>query len=906
MIIDEKDYLAHYGILRKSGRYPWGSGGNVPQRSRTFLDHIRNLFNKGLSEAEVASGVGMTTTELRAAKSIANNQVKQYNIAWAQRLHDKGLSNVAIGTKMGLNESSVRNLLKPGEKEKADNLQSIANMLKDQVAEKTYVDIGKGVENKLAVSKTKLDTAVAILKEDGKYVVHNVQVPTTGQNMTTVKVLAPPGTTYMDVKKNLDKIRQIQEKSDDGGRSFLGLLPPLQVDSKRIAINYAEDGGDKADGVIYVRPGVEDLSLGKGRYAQVRIAVDGSHYLKGMAMYKDDLPPGVDLVFNTNKSDTGNKLDAMKPLKKDKVTGEIDQDNPFGSVVDQIKLRDAFGKEVRDAEGKGIVTSAMNLVNEEGDWDKWSKTLSSQMLSKQSTKLAKEQLAVTYEARRKDLDEILSMTNPVIKRKLLTTFADDADAASVHLKAAHMPRQRAQVILPINSLKENEIYAPNFINGERVVLIRHPHGGIFEIPELVVNNNHRVAKGILGQATDAVGINSKVAARLSGADFDGDTVLVIPNNHGKIKTAPALEGLKNFDPIRQYKDESVPRISPARKQTEMGIISNLITDMTIRGATNDELARAVRHSMVVIDSEKHHLDYKRSAAENGILALKKKYQGVDNDSKRTGAATLISRAKSRKDIDARKPRPARQGGPIDPATGKRVWVDKGTPYLNKKGVLVKPQQQVKKLEVVDDAFELVSSPSGTRIEAIYAEHSNKLKALANEARKASINTPTLKQSPSAKVTYKNEVESLNHKLDIAFQNAPLERQARIIANNTVSQKKADNPEMDKAELKKLEFLALTEARNRTGAKKQQVYITDAEWEAIQAGAISHSKLKDIIDNADIDRVKELATPRPKLLMGGAQKRRAASMLASGYSQAEVALALGVSLSTLKESLKGDG
>ena len=48
----------------------------------------------------------------------------------------------------------------------------------------------------------------------------------------------------------------------------------------------------------------------------------------------------------------------------------------------------------------------------------------------------------------------------------------------------------------------------------------------------------------------------------------------------------------------------------------MGDVSNLITDMTIKGANNDELARAVRHSMVVIDSEKHNLDVKASARDN--------------------------------------------------------------------------------------------------------------------------------------------------------------------------------------------------------------------------------------------------------------------------------------------------
>lgn len=882
-IIAEDDYLAHYGILRRSGRYPWGSGGNETesQRNKSFLDYVDGLRKQGLSEVEIAKGLGTSTTQLRAAKSLAVAQQRQERINMAQRLKDKGYSNVAIGKRMGIGESTVRNLLDPGLKDRNDVLETTASMLKDQVAQKKYIDVGGGVENHLGISQTKLNTSVAMLVEEG-YTVHYVKVPQLGTGeMTSMKVLAPPDTSYSEVFKNRGEIKQITDFSDDGGRSYLGLQPPLSIDSKRVGIRYAEDGGGNADGVIYVRPGVEDISLGGANYAQVRIAVDGTHYIKGMAMYKPDLPAGVDLVFNTNKSPTGNKLDALKSMKDD-------PDNPFGAVVRQII--------VKDKDGKDRVTSAMNIVNEEGDWENWSKSLSSQMLSKQSPSLAKSQLDMTYERRKADFDEIMSLTNPAVRKKLLESYADDVDSAAVHLKAAALPRQGSHVILPVNSMKETEIYAPNYRNGESVVLIRYPHGGTFEIPELKVNNNHKEARSLLGQARDAVGINSKVAERLSGADFDGDTVLVIPNNSRKVKTSPALEALKGFDPKASYPAyEGMKVISPRTKQVQMGVVSNLITDMTIRGASTSELARAVKHSMVVIDAEKHKLDYKQSAIDNGIAQLKAKYQGGP----KAGASTLISRASAEIRVPERKPRPAAEGGPVDIKTGRKVFVETGATFVNKNGKVVVKTTKSAKLAETPDAKTL---SSGTPIEKIYADHSNKLKDLANQARKEAVTTRSTPYSPSAKAAYSKEVGSLNAKLNVALKNRPLERQAQLLANTVVSAKRQANPDMDNAELKKIKAQALNEARIRTGAKKQQIDISSNEWNAIQAGAISNNKLTQILNNSDLDKVKQLATPRQNTVMTAAKQTRAKAMLASGYTQSEVADALGVAVSTLKSSV----
>ena len=891
MIIEEQDYLAHYGILRKSGRYPWGSGEDESTRSAAFLSQLQTLRKQGVPETVIAEGFGMTTGQLRDANTIARASKKAADIAWAQRLKDKGMSNAAIGEKMGgLNESSVRALLAPGLKDKTDILIATSNMLRDEVDKKGMVDVGVGNEHFLGISSTKLGTALAVLKDEG-YEVHNIQIDqATGKGKTTYKVLSKPGTTYRDIVTNLDGIQSLSMTSGDGGRHYDGFHPPLSIDSSRVGIRYKKDGGADADGVIYVRPGVKDVELGGSSYAQVRVAVDGTHYLKGMAVYKKDLPDGVDLLFNTNKDDTGNKLDALKPMKTDK-DGKVDVTDPFGSAIDrQIKsyLPDgAFDK----------VTSAMNLVNEEGRWDQWGKNLASQFLSKQKPSLAEQQLNETVSRKKTELDEINALTNPVVKRSLLESYADGADSAAVHLKAAALPRQRTQVILPINSLKDNEIYAPNFHDGERVALVRYPHGGTFEIPDLVVNNRNREGKDILKQAADAVGINSRVAERLSGADFDGDTVLVIPNNHGQVLSTPALTGLKNFDPKTSYPSyEGMPKMSAKQKQSEMGKVSNLITDMTIRDAPPSEIARAVRHSMVVIDAEKHNLNYRQSAIDNNIKQLKEKYQGGANK----GAATLISRSTSDVRVNKRHNRVD-----IDPETGKLIRTETGEHHIQTKvnkrtgevteKKIFKTEKSTKGAET-DDAHDL---SSGTKIEEIYADHANRMKALANEARLSMVRTENTPYSPSANKVYVNEVSSLKAKLNLALRNAPLERQAQLIADQIVRAKKDANPDMDGDDLKKVKGKAINEARDRVGAGKDRIDITPDEWDAIQAGAISNSMLEKIIRNSDLDKIKELATPRAKPLMTGANLAKAQRLLSSGHTQAEVAAALGISLTTLK-------
>ena len=174
--------------------------------------------------------------------------------------------------------------------------------------------------------------------------------------------------------------------------------------------------------------------------------------------------------------------------------------------------------------------------------------------------------------------------------------------------------------------------------------------------------------------------------------------------------------------------------------------------------------------------------------------------------------------------------------------------------------------------------------------------------MANAARVELVNTPPLKYSPSAKKVYHAEVKSLDAKLALAIRNRPLERQAQVIANTVIKAKRDSNPDMDEPTLKKIKYQALQEARNRTGAQPQRIKLTEEEWNAIQAGAISDSKLSAILDNADMDVVRSLATPKPTLLMTSAKTRRAEAMAASGYTRAEIASALGVSLTTLDTAI----
>ena len=926
--------LMHYGMPRRSGRYPWGSGKDPYQHCTDFLSRLQYMSSEGVSdediaktmgltmeqfqieksfavindmtkqgktEKEIADALGISTTKVRLQKTMIKDGHRAVEVEIAKDLREQGYSLNEIAKQMGYkNDSSVRSLLNAEAEGRMKEAEKTAEFLRKQVDEKGMIDIGTGVERELGISREKLNQAVMMLEMEGyhQYGGGVAQVNNPGKQ-TNLKVLAAPDKEHKDIYdyKNIHSV--IEYHSNDDGQTFETFKYPASMDSKRLAIRYAEDGGIDKDGLVEIRRGCKDLDLGGSNYAQVRIMVDGTHYIKGMAVYSDDLPKGVDVIFNTNKTKDKSKMEVLKPIKDD-------PDNPFGSLIK------AGGQSYYTDKDGNKKLSLINKRAEEGDWGEWADKLPSQFLSKQNLKLVKQQLGLAAADKQAEFDEIMSLTNPTVKKALLKSFSDDCDSSAVHLQAAALPGQKYQVILPVPSMKDTEIYAPNYENGSKVALVRYPHGGLFEIPILTVNNKQKDAEKMIGKnPLDAVCINSKVAERLSGADFDGDTVMVIPTGKGvNVSSKPALKELEGFDPKMQYPE--VPGMKYMKNtQTEMGKISNLITDMTLLGANDQELARAVKHSMVVIDAEKHKLNYKQSEKDNNIAELKRKYQGhIDENGRyKEGAGTLISRAKSKQLVLKR------QGSPkIAPETGKQSWdlADELTyekKIVNEKTGEVTYKTETKrqnstKMAETDDAYTLLSKMRNPK-EIAYADYANKMKALGNEARKAMVNTKDIQYSPDANKKYAPEVARLIAALNVAEKNAPKERQAQAIANATIQAKRAANPDMTKKELKKAGQQALDKARRQIGAKKEMIEISEREWEAIQAGAISTNRLQRILNNANMDTVKQMAMPRSTNKLSTAKINHIATLKASGYTNEQIAKKLGVSTSTIVKYMKGD-
>lgn len=978
-----ENFLAHVGVGhlddppgRGSGRYGWGTGDNPGQHQYDIISEVKRYRAKGMKDSDIARallGDKATTTDLRAEIAIARtNQRMEERTRALELLNRPDVNgNVSkVGRMMGKSESSVRKLLDEDIARNTEKYSNTADYIRSKVDDKGVIDIGPGSEYSLGINRNTMNVAISMLEKEG-YIKAYAQVPnpTKKDAKTTIAVLCPPGTEYavngpsdtkyINWKKN--EINSLNDYTPNEGKQWQKLYSPSSLDSSRIMINYKETGGADKDGVIEIRRGVKDLSLGNAQYAQVRIAVDGTHYLKGMAMYADpaDMPKGVDIIFNTNKKQGTPMIDSrthdlilngkmtkadydsdhgvLKPLKVNNETKKVDQDNAFGALIKAggqnyyedkkgsfVKDGDVFRLATKSDKGERYSLSPVNKLREEGDWDSWSKRLSMQFLSKQPVKLINQQINLSVAEKKSELADIMRLTNPVIKKKMLEDFANGCDSNANDLSVKGFKNQAFQVILPITKMKETEIYAPRYKDGDTVALIRYPHGGTFEIPILKVNNQNPSAKKIMPNAKDAVGISPKTAGILSGADFDGDTVVVMPlaSNRLAVKSTanskiPEIEALKTFDTKTYKLPDSAPPVTNKKKQTEMGKITNLITDMTAQEAPAREIARAVKHSMVVIDSEKHHLDMKRSFEENNIQELKVKYQNGG------GASTIFSRSnaqsyinKTKEITDVNKMTPAQKKAY---EAGKKIIVPSGDlkvktktitdPKTGKKTIQYLNETEPKKMKVrggekYEDSFDLVFDRNDPK-EAAYARYGNTLKDLANQARKEMRAIKPTPVSQSAKKTYAAEVEQLNRDLRIAESNKPRERQAQAIAGVRASEKIKANPDLDYEHKSRIRAQELEKARYELGAKKQKIEITDREWDAIQANAISTNKLSRILNNTDQEAFKKRATPKDAAItLTSAKLALIKSMYDSGmYTQADIAERLGISASTVSKAMR---
>lgn len=983
--LSDEEFLQHYGVKRRSGRYPWGSGKDPYQHSIDFLGRIESLKKKGWKETpeNIMEQFNMTSTEYRKEKSLANNLRQIDRINTAKRLRDKeGLGATEIAKRMGVkNESTVRGWFEQDEKGKIYQATNTADFLKKQVDKKGMIDIGKNTELELGISRVKLDTAVRILEKEGyhKYV-GRIPQHTNPNQKTTQIVLAAPDKKHSEIF-DYDKVKTITDYiSKDNGDTFEKKFTyPASMDSKRLKIRYADEVGPdgftgvEKDGLVEIRRGCKDLDLRGSRYSQVRILVDGTHYIKGMAVYSDNMPDGIDVIFNTNKGRDKSKMQCLKEIKKD-------PENPFGSAIKDVELGGQYWY-TDEKTGK----KKLGLINkraDEGDWTEWKDALPSQFLSKQTKEMAKKQLDLAKATKQAEFDEIKSLTNPTIKKYYLEKFASNCDAAAVELKAAALPGQKYHVIIPNNTLKDNEIYAPGYDSGTKLALIRYPHGGTFEIPVCTVNNKNPLGKKLIGtNSIDAVCINSKVAARLSGADFDGDTVMCIPTDDrkGKVKIQrqDELKDLKGFDNKAEYGtreeiDEKgnkhyINKYGQEIKvmkntNNEMGKISNLITDMTLQGADTDKIARAVKHSMVVIDAEKHKLDYKQSYIDNDIASLKQEYQDGG------GAFTLISRSKGDTRVPKRKGQariniegkswydPSKPEGSLIYITApdKELYYPEGTYnkktriktlkttngkiitynmdskkdrdayepvlrkdsktgevyYTNKQGnisYITKMRTSTStNMAEAQDARSIVSRKQHP-MELIYADYANSMKAMANKARIEMIKTGNLEYSSSANKIYKKEVSELMSNLNEAKKNSIKERTAERLAASEINRRKELNPDLKGEDLRKLSQRMLSKYRQEVGAiprRKRNINITDKQWEAIQAGAITDHTLKEILSNSDPDRLREKAMPKNKTTLTPGQVSRIKTMSASNFTIAEIAKKMNLPTSTVSNILRG--
>lgn len=286
-----------------------------------------------------------------------------------------------------------------------------------------------------------------------------------------------------------------------------------------------------------------------------------------------------------------------------------------------------------------------------------------------------------------------------------------------------------------------------------------------------------------------------------------------------------------------------------------------------------------------------------------IQELKKKWQiRVDEDGNERfgGASTLLSRRKQTVDV------PERTGSAhVDPETGNLIYKESGRTYIDPKtGKRVEAQTKVSLISQTPDAQTL---SSGTIQENLYADFSNQLKNLARKARLEAVHTENMEYNPAAAKEYRTEVQSIDAKLKAVIDNKPKERRAMIIANANIKAKiqaQGLDPKKDKKEIKKISAVEMQRARDSVGASgsKTRITFTDREWEAVQAGAITHTKLTKILNASKPDEIVKRAMPKTATVMTNAKMAKAKAMLANGYTYNEIAKACGVPESTVYSAL----
>ena len=97
---DGSNTLAHIGMPRRSGRYPWGSGKDPYQHSIDFLGRVEEMRKAGFTytdekgktwsgDTAIAKAMGLSSTQFRAEIGIANDTRRMYDVSRAKALKEK-------------------------------------------------------------------------------------------------------------------------------------------------------------------------------------------------------------------------------------------------------------------------------------------------------------------------------------------------------------------------------------------------------------------------------------------------------------------------------------------------------------------------------------------------------------------------------------------------------------------------------------------------------------------------------------------------------------------------------------------------------------------------------------------------------------------------------------------------